>query len=158
VGNIPGTPVFGQCITQIVQKGVGLVPFQNPFGAIGTVPAFSPAFQGDIRARYDWVINDYKAYVQVGGSYTGSMFNQPATYTSGTGVIVPNTTLLRYEQPAYGTVDAAIGLSKDNWYGSIYAENLGDSHASMFTSSTQFIKSEVPIRPRIVMLKIGAHF
>ena len=158
VDNIAGTPAFGQCITQIVQKGVGLVPFQNPFGAVGTVPAFSPAFQGDIRARYDWDIGEYKAYVQVGGSYTGSMFNQPATYTSGTGVIVPNTTLLRYEQPAYGTVDAAFGIAKDNWYASIYGENLGDSHASMFTSSTQFIKSEVPIRPRIIMLKIGGHF
>jgi len=157
-GNIPGTPVFGQCITQIVQKGVGLVPFQNPFGAVGTVPAFSPAFQGDIRGRYDWDVGDYKAHVQVGGSYTGSMFNQPATYTSGAGVVVPNTTLLRYEMPAYGTVDAEVGLAKDNWYASIYGENLGDSHASMFTSSTQFIKSEVPIRPRIIMLKIGGHF
>jgi iron complex outermembrane recepter protein len=158
VGNIPGTPVFGQCITQIVQKGVGLVPFQNPFGAVGTVPAFSPAFQGDVRARYDWDVGQYKAHVQVGGSYTGSMFNQPATYTSGAGVVVPNTTLLRYEQPAYGTVDAEVGVAKDNWYAAIYGENLGDSHASMFTSSTQFIKSEVPIRPRIIMLKIGGHF
>jgi iron complex outermembrane receptor protein len=156
--NIAGTPAFGQCITQVQQKGVGLVPFQNPFGAVGTVPAFSPSFQGDLRARYDWAMGDYKAYVQVAGSYTGSMFNQPATYTSGTGVLIPNTTLLRYEQPGYGTVDAAFGVSKDNWYASVYGENLGDSHASMFTSSTQFIKSEVPIRPRVIMFKLGAHF
>jgi iron complex outermembrane receptor protein len=40
----------------------------------------------------------------------------------------------------------------------VYGENLGDSHASMFTSSTQFIKSEVPIRPRVIMFKLGAHF
>jgi iron complex outermembrane recepter protein len=158
VGNIPGTPTNGQCITQIVEKGVGLVPFQNPFGTVGSTPAFSPAFQGDLRARYEWNIVDYKAFAQVGGSYTGSQFNQPATYSSGTGVLVPNTTLLRYEMPAYGTLDASIGVSKDNWYASIYGTNLTDSHASQFTSSAQFIKSEVPIRPAIVMLKVGAHF
>jgi iron complex outermembrane receptor protein len=158
VSNIAGSPSFGQCITQIFQKGVGATSFENPFGAVGTVPAFSPAFQGDIRARYDWLIGEYKAFVQVGGSYTGSQFNQPATYASGTGVLVPNTTLLRYEMPGYGTLDASVGISKDNWYASIYGTNLTDSHASMFTSSTQFIKSEVPIRPAVVMLKIGAHF
>jgi len=156
--NVAGTPSFGKCITQVEEKGVGLVPFQNPFGAIGSVPAFSPDFQGDLRARYEWMIGDYKAHAQVGGSYTGSMYNEPATYLSGTGVVVPNTTLLRYLQPAYGTVDAAIGVAKDNWYAEIYGDNLADSHASMFTSSTQFIKSEVPIRPRIFMLKIGASF
>jgi len=156
--NEPGTPSFGKCITQVEEKGVGLVPFNNPFGAVGSVPAFSPQFQGDIRARYEWLVGDYKAHAQVGGSYTGSQFNQPATYASGAGVVVPNTTLLRYEMPGYGTVDAAIGLAKDNWYAEIYGDNLADSHASMFTSSTQFLKSEVPIRPRIVMLKIGASF
>ena len=118
----------------------------------------SPAFQGDIRGRYDWTIADYKAFVQVGGSYTGSQFNQPATYASGTGVLVPNTTLLRYEMPAYATLDASVGVSKDNWYASVYGTNLTDSHASMFTSSAQFIKSEVPIRPAVVMFKVGAHF
>ncbi|HZZ87905.1 MAG TPA: TonB-dependent receptor [Caulobacteraceae bacterium] len=158
VDNIPGTPAFNQCITQVIQKGVGLVPFQNPFGAVGSVPAFSPEWQGDLRGRYDWDIGEFKAFVQAGFSYTGSMFNQPATYTSGEGVVVPNTTLFRYEQPAYATVDAAVGISKDNWYASIYGENLNNSHASMFTSSAQFIKSEVPIRPRVITLKLGAHF
>jgi len=157
--NEPGTPSFGKCITTVEEKGVGLVPFNNPFGAVGTVPAFSPQFQGDIRGRYEWMlVDDYKAHVQVGGSYTGSEYNQPATYASGAGVVVPNTTLLRYEMPGYGTVDAAVGVAKDNWYAEIYGNNLADSHASMFTSSTQFLKSEVPIRPRVVMLKIGASF
>jgi iron complex outermembrane receptor protein len=156
--NEPGTPSFGKCITQVNQTGVGLVPFNNPFGTIGSTPAFSPEFQGDLRGRYEWLIGDYKAHVQLSGSYTGSMFNEPATYTSGTGVVVPNTTLLRYEMPGYGTLDAAVGVAKDNWYAEVYSDNLTNSNASMFTSSTQFIKSEVPIRPRIVMLKIGASF
>ena len=159
VSNIPASPSFGQCITQIDVKGTGLVPFQNPFGALGTTPAFSPTFQGNIRARYEWNVgNDYKAHVSVGGNYVGSMYNQPATYTSGDGVLIPNTTLLRYEQPAYGTIDASIGIAKDKWFVEVYGTNLNNSNASLFTSSAQFIKSEVPLRPRVVMIKVGASF
>jgi len=151
--NIAGTPAFGNCITQ-----VNGAPFQNPFGALGTVPAFSPSFQGNVRARYDWEMGDYKAFVMVGANYTGSMFNQPATYTPGAGVLIPNTTYLRYLQPAYTTIDASIGVSKDNWSAQLYGTNLTDSHASTFTSSAQFIESEVPLRPLVVGLKINAKF
>ena len=45
-------------------------------------------------------MDNYNPYVMVGVNYTGSMYNQPATYTSGVGVVVPNTTFLRYLQPA----------------------------------------------------------
>jgi outer membrane receptor protein involved in Fe transport len=159
VSNIPTSPSFGNCITEIIPKGgTTLQPFVNPFGALGTVPAFSPKFQGNIRGRYDWSMGGYNMFATVGASYTGSMYNQPATYTSGVGILVPNTTFLRYLQPAYTTYDASFGISFDKWYAQIYGENLGDSHASMFTSSAQFIKSEVPIRPRIVGLKLGYNF
>src|SRR5262249_16446886 len=102
VGNIPGAPSYGQCITQIIQKGThALVPFQNPFGAPGTVAAFSPRFQGNFRARYDWMLDEYSLFAMAGVSYTGSMYNQPATYSSGEGVVIPTLTFLRYLQPAY---------------------------------------------------------
>jgi outer membrane receptor protein involved in Fe transport len=157
VSNIQASPTFGKCITEVLTSGI-LTPFENPFGEIGTSPAFSPKFQGNIRARYDTVIGDYKAFISGGASYTGSMYNQPATYLSGAGVTIPTTTLLRYKQPAYTTFDASIGVSKDRWTAEIYGTNLSNSHASTFTSSAQFIKSEVPIRPRVIALKIGYSF
>ncbi len=153
VDNIKTSPGFNQCITEV--KGL---PFQNPFGAVGTTPAFSPKFQGNLRARYDRQILEYKAYGILGASYTGSMYNQPATYLSGAGVAIPNTTYLRYLQAAYVTEDATLGVGKDHWYAQLFVNNLLDSHASTFTSSAQFIKSEVPIRPRTFGLKIGASF
>ncbi len=125
---------------------------------MGSTPAFSPAFQGNLRARYDWTFGEYKPYATFGGSYTGSMYNQPATYPSGNGVLIPGTTQLRYLQPAYATFDAAIGVKKDKWTAELYATNLLDSHASTFTSSAQFIKSEVPLRPRVVMVKVSSSF
>jgi iron complex outermembrane recepter protein len=156
VSNVAASPTFGQCITQIIPKGsTTLQPFVNPFGAPGTVPAFAPRFEGNARVRYDWVVDKYNPYVMAGVSYTGSMYNQPATYTSGAGVIVPNTTFLRYLQPSYVTFDATIGVTFDKWYAELYGQNLGDSHASVFTSSAQFIESEVPLRPRIVGLRLG---
>jgi iron complex outermembrane receptor protein len=157
---VPLSSTTGSCITQVVQSGVGLVPFQNPFGQIGTAPAFSPVFEYNLRARYDWTFNDYKSFVQFGANYVSEMYNQPATYTSGNlpSEAIPNTTLLRYEQPGYTTYDASCGVSKDKWMAQVYGSNLSNSDASVFTSSAQFIKSEVPLRPRVIGLTIGYKF
>jgi outer membrane receptor protein involved in Fe transport len=163
VDNISSSPGFGKCITQVVEKGVvtasGYVPFVNPFGTVGSTPAFSPSFKGNIRGVYTWpVFEDYKATAIVGGNYTGSMYNEPGTYASGAGVLIPTTTLLRYLQPAYATMDASISVSKDKWTATLYGTNLFDNHASTFTSSAQFIKSETPLRPTVVGLKIASKF
>ena len=100
----------------------------------------------------------YMAFAQAGVSFTGGMYNQPANYVSGNGILVPSTTYLRYYQPAFATVDAAFGITRDKWRFEVFGENLSDNHASTFTSSAQFIKSEVPLRPRVVALKVGASF
>lgn len=162
IDNVPGSVTltgasgYGKCITTIYQKGVGSnQPFQNPFGAIGAVPAFSPKYQGNLRARYDWQMGSYADFVSFGGNYVGSMYNQPSTYVQGNGVLIPNTTYLRYLQPSYMTFDAAFGIAKDRWTAQIFGNNIFNSHASMFTSSAQFIKSEVPVRPMVLGIKIG---
>jgi len=160
VGNIAGTPSFGQCISQIIPKGsTTLVPLANPFGTPGGVAAFSPKYQGNIRARYDWQMDDYSFFAMVGANYTGKMYNQPSTYAPGSSAgPIPTTTFLRYLQPAYTTYDASLGVAFGKWYGQIYGSNLGNSDASTFTSSAQFIKSEVPLRPRVIGVKIGYNY
>jgi iron complex outermembrane receptor protein len=158
IDNIAGTTAFGKCITQVVQTGVGLAAYNNPFGAEGGTPAFSPTVQANLRARYDWTFNEYKAFASAGGNYTGEMFNQTDTAIDGNTESIPNTTLLRYRQPGYTTYDAAIGVGKDAWTCELFGQNLSNSNASVFTSSAQFIKSEVPLRPRVLGLKIGYKF
>jgi outer membrane receptor protein involved in Fe transport len=150
IGNIAASPTFGKCITQF--KGN---PYPNPFGVVGGRAAFSPEWQGNALARYDWSLGDYLAFAQIGVSYTGGMWNQPANYVSGNGILVPSTTYLRYYQPSYTTFDAAIGITRDRWRFEIFGENLSDNHASTFTSSSQWIKSEVPLRPLIAGVKLG---
>jgi len=161
VSNEPGSPTLGQCITQVYAAATKTnVAFQNPYGAVGTVPPFSPASELNVRARYDWVFNDYKSYVMVGANHIGAMFNEPATYQSGDSPseVIPTTTFLRYEMPGYTTYDATLGVSKDNWWAAVFGENLSNSNASTLTSSGQFIKQEFPLRPRVLGLKIGYKF
>jgi iron complex outermembrane recepter protein len=148
------SPNFGNCITEV--KGN---TFPNPFGAIGTRPAFSPAVEFNLRARYDRSFDDYRAFVMAGANHIGDMSNQPASYVAGDTVIgPPYTTHLRYDQPGYTTYDASLGVAKDNWTAEFFGQNLSNSNASTFTSSAQFIKSEVPLRPRVLGLKIGYKF
>ena len=158
IDNIPGSPRYNECIIQTGAVGAE-TSFANPFGEIGSVPAFSPRSQYNMRLRYDWTFgNGFKAFAQVGFNHTGSMYNQPATYPSGAGVTNITTVELRYLQAGYNTVDASVGVAKDNWDVSLYGTNLTDNHASVFTSSAQFIESEVPIRPRVIGLKVGFKF
>ena len=143
-------------ITEIKGK-----PFVNPFGVQGGVSAFSPKFQGNLHGRYDWSVGEYNAFASANVSYTSKMFTQPANYTPGDSPAespIPDTTYLRYELPAYTTFGAAIGMSRDNWTLQLIGENLGNSHHSTFTSTAQFIKAEVPLRPRSVAVKVSATY
>jgi len=157
--NRPGagnpTPL-GTCITQ-----VNGVPYTNPYGVLGTSPAFSPLLQFTLRARYDWAIGDYKPFAMVGANHVGSERNEPASFPGGASSFctpVPTTTLCQYTMAAYTTYDAAIGVGKDNWTAQITGNNITNSDASTNTSSAQFIKSEVPLRPRVLTLQFGYKF
>jgi outer membrane receptor protein involved in Fe transport len=159
VSNVTTSPTYGHCITEVYTKATGVIPFENPFGSVGSVPAFSPTWQANLRARYEFpVLDTYKAFVAADGTYMDSMYNQPGTYTSGAGVLIPGTTTLRYLQAPYATFDASVGVSKGKYRAELFCNNLLDSHASTFTSSAQFIKSEVPLRPRIFGLKLSASY
>jgi iron complex outermembrane receptor protein len=158
LNNISGSAGYNACIVETGAAG-DVTSFANPFGTVGSTPAFSPRSQLNLRLRYDWKFGaDYNAFWQVGANRTGSMYNQPATYPSGAGVTDITTVELRYLQAGYNTVDASLGVAKDNWNVSLYGTNLNNSHASVFTSSAQFIESQVPIRPRVIGLKVGFKF
>ncbi len=145
----------GSCITQ-----VNGVPYTNPYGILGTSPAFSPAQQYNARLHYDWASGDIKYFAMAGMSFMGSQRNQPASYPDGNDPAFnpPTTTLLRYTMASYTTYDAALGMAKDAWTLQLTGNNLSNEDASMHTSSGQFIKSEVPLRPRVVTLQFGYKF
>ncbi len=156
IANNPALPNVGQCITEV--KGQ---PFSNPFGGLDSTPAFSPKVQFNLRARYDWTVGDYDAYVMVGGNYVGGQWSEPSTYPGATDPRcnpIPTGTRCRYYQPSYHTFFAGIGVSKGNWHVDLNGTNLNNSDASVFTSTAQFIKTEVPLRPRVVSVTVGYNF
>jgi len=168
IANIPTASSFGHCITQSYSGDVTKPnSVQSPFGNTGDITPFSPHVQANARARYEWAGKaDFNWFVAGGVSYTGAMYNQPATYPSGdvggngsvvgpNGIIVPGTTVLRYKMNAYALVDASFGFSHDRWTVTIFGENLTNSHASTFTNSAEFIKTSIPVRPLIYGLKIS---
>lgn len=158
ISNVPASATFGKCITQ-QGTSANPVPVLNPFGLPGGVTPFTPKVQADIRARYEWQLYGFKWFVTGAAAYTGSMWSEPNTYPSGdqvTGVF--GTTQYRYRQPAYTLVDASFGIHKNNYEASLFVKNLFDSNASTFTSSPQFIKAEVPVRPRTFGARIGVDF
>ncbi len=160
-GVTPTTPAnptpAGDCITQ-VRAGDHNVAVQNALGALGSTPAFSPKLQYALRARYDWSFNDYKAFAQVGMTHVGDMSNQPSSFPSGDGILIPTTTWLRYTMKGYETYDASLGLTKGAWDVLLYGQNLADKNASTFTTSGQDIQAQVPLRPRVLGVKVGFKF
>jgi outer membrane receptor protein involved in Fe transport len=135
VNNNPKSATFGQPITSI----------PNPFGPLGSPLANSPPFQANIRIRYEFPLASYKAFVQVSGQHTDHSF-------TNTGYVEA------YTLPAYSTMDAACGISKGNWYLIAYGQNLTDNEAYVSENNSQFILTQVPLRPRVLGLRVGYNF
>jgi iron complex outermembrane receptor protein len=148
------TPI-GQCITQ-----VNGLPYTNPYGVLGTSPPFSPPTMFNLRARYDWTSGAFRPFAWAGASHIASMRNEPASFPDGNDPAQnpPTTTLLKYTIPGYTTYDAALGLAKDNWVAQITGSNLTNSDAVTNLSSGQFIKSAIPLRPRVLMAQFSYKF
>jgi hypothetical protein len=149
----------GQCITQ-----VNGAPYPNPFGQLGTRPAFSPPWQFELRARYDWAAAEYRPFAWVGASHVASMSNEPANFPDGNAAREnppsgwPTSTLLRYQIPGYTTYDGALGVAKDYWTVQLQGHNLSNAYGPTNISSGQFIKAEIPLRPRVISVLVGYRF
>jgi iron complex outermembrane receptor protein len=149
------TPI-GQCITVVKENA-----YTNPYGVLGTRPPFSPPWMFNVRARYDWTMGgNYKPFAWVGASHIGPQSNEPQSFPSGNDPAQsnPTTTLLRYDIPSYTTYDAAIGVAKDNWTLQLNGSNLSNEYGPTNISSGQFIKSQIPLRPRVLMAQFAWKF
>ena len=69
-----------------------------------------------------------------------------------------NTTLFRFHQNSYTTFDAQLGITKDNWGATLFGQNITNQNASTFTSTAQFVKTEVPLRPRVMGVRVSFKF
>jgi outer membrane receptor protein involved in Fe transport len=159
IDNFPGSVNFGKSITQSCDsKGLNCKTLNNLFGPIGGPSANSPPIQFSLRARYEWTMASYNTFVQFGATHTGHSFTQGGSNPTLAAGGAINTTLLRFENPAYSTYDASMGVAKDAWNAHLFIQNLSNSNASVFTNTGQFVVAETVIRPRVIGVKLGYKF
>lgn len=145
IANNPASVNFGRPITNV----------ENPYGALGSPLALSPPFQGNIRLRYDWVVNQYEVFVQSGGQHQAHSFSQTSNVpTAGT---VGNN-LVAYDQPAFTTYDASLGIAKGSWTLQLVGHNITDTRGRTFISNSQGIETQTVIRPRTAGVVFGYKF
>jgi iron complex outermembrane receptor protein len=97
------------------------------------------------RVRYEWAFNDYNAFVQVNGDHQGHM-------VTATGYVPA------YDIPGFSTYGASGGVARGPWSAQLFAQNLTNSSASVDTGAGQYILVNVPLRPRVLGLRIGYKF
>jgi outer membrane receptor protein involved in Fe transport len=161
INDNPASPAFGQPITEKCgQPGFPqpCTAVTNPFGPIGAPSADAPPIQWSARARYDWNINGYAPFVQFGANHSGHSFTQAGANPNIALGGAVNTSRGRFENPAYSTFNASVGVFKDAWYADLYVDNLSNSNASTFVSTDQFIIAQTPLRPRVISLEAGYKF
>ncbi len=150
--NNPASATFGQPITNACNSfGGNCAPVTNPFGPVGSPSADAPPMQFSVRLRYDWALGSgYLPFVQASATHSGHSFTQAGSNPTIAEAGSVSTGRLRFENPAYTTYDASIGVSKDSWTLTAYGENLSNSNKSVFVSTDQFIVAQTPLRPRIL--------
>ncbi len=147
INDLSGKPIdWGS----IIVKGKPLV---NPAGLKGDPLAGAPPFQGNIRARYEFFLGDYGAFVQVAALHTGHQFSSTDRLTKD---LQGNS--IAYDNPAYSTWDAAAGLSKNAWLVQLYGQNLGDTRADLYSNNRQWYKAVTVNRPRTLGLTFSYRF
>ena len=162
--NNPASVNFGKPITELCStSGTNCSPLINPFGPRGAPTADSPPIRLTFLLSYDFPINapaifsylqGAEGHLQAGLQHQGHSFTQAGSNPPFVPGVTVETARIRFEDPAYSTLDASVGISNGHWSLSAYGQNLTNSNAAIFTSTDQFIVAQTPLRPRI----IGARF
>ena len=157
--NNPGSANYGHAITQACDStGNNCSAITNPFGPIGSPTANAPPMQFSLRARYEWSFGEYRSFAQFGASHTAHSFTQAGSNPTFAGSGNISTSRLRFENAAYTTLSASVGIAKDAWNVMLFGENLSNSHAATFTSTDNFIVAQTPLRPRVLGISFGYKF
>jgi iron complex outermembrane receptor protein len=124
----------------------------NPGGALGSSLAGAPAFQGNIRTRYEIALNGYDAFAQIGAMH------QSHSLAATNQLFDPRGNSSAYDLRAFTTYDGALGFGKDAWLVQVYGENLTDTRAELYANYSQWYKAVTVSRPRTIGLRFSYRF
>jgi outer membrane receptor protein involved in Fe transport len=124
-------------------------PVANPSGEVGSSLAAAPPFQGAIRVRYEFPLDRYQAFAQLGAVHQAHSLSTTDRITLD---VQGNS--IAYDLPAFTTYDGALGLHGDAWQLQLYGENLTDTRAQLSANHAQWYKSVTVNRPRTFGLRV----
>jgi iron complex outermembrane receptor protein len=142
IDNNPASVNYGRPITSII----------NPYGSIGSSLANSPPFEANLRARYEWSISEYQAFIQAGGQHQAHQLSRAGNSSNVT------STLRTYDIPGYSTYDGSVGIARGAWTVEFFGQNLFNSNASTFTTFSQWAESQTIVRPRVLGCRFNYKF
>ena len=116
--------------------------------------AQAPPFQANLRVRYEFTVAGYDAFGQLVGTHRAHSLSTTDRLRTE---LVTNVSVA-YDQPEFSTLDGSIGISKDAWNLQLYGTNLTDKRGVVFSTYTQWIKTDTVNRPRTFMLRFGYRF
>lgn len=117
----------------------------------GSELAFAPAYQGNIRVRYEWDLER-----RIGGSsLTAHVMPQLVFSDDSVSDIVE---INKGAVDGYVTLGGTLGVTADQWSAELFASNLTNTYAEL-SNSFQFDRNRVtPMRPRTIGIRVGYDF
>jgi outer membrane receptor protein involved in Fe transport len=109
---------------------------------VGSELALTPKFSGNLRARYDWYLQDTLVYAQGVVQYSDDSWSS---------IVAAD----RRRQDGYTTADLALGVSRDNWNAELFVRNLTDERAELFYNVQDDIPRITTNRPRTIGIRLG---
>lgn len=114
----------------------------------GSDLAFAPAYQGNLRVRYEWDLEKQIAGQNLVAHVMPQIVFSDSSYSD---VIEIN----KMELDGYVTLGATAGVTGDNWGAEIYASNLTNEYAELSGSFVYDRERITPIRPRTIGIRVS---
>ena len=121
-------------LTQTDSQVIELAP-------VGSELALTPKFAGNLRARYDWYLDSVQVYPQGVVTYA---------YESWSSIVAADRRL----QDSYTTVDASVGVIKDDWSVELFGSNLTDERADLFYNTQDDVPRITTNRPLTIGFRV----
>ena len=115
---------------------------------VGSDLAFAPAYQGNLRVRYEWDLEKQIAGQNLVAHVMPQVVFSDSSYSD---IIEIN----KMELDGYVTLGATAGVTGDNWGAEIYASNLTNEYAELSGSFVYDRERITPIRPRTIGIRVS---
>mgnify|MGYP001801489818 CR=1 FL=1 len=113
---------------------------------VGSELAGAPAYQGNLRARYEWDLSR---------AYTAHVMPQVVFSDSSVSDIIE---INKAELDAWVTLGATAGVSTDQWSAELFVDNIANEYAELSNNFVFDRERVTPIRPRTVGIRVGYRY